>query len=140
MIAAWHLKHSACIVACAGTALTVDALSSKGEFLGGYIIPGISLMKMGLAQGTAGILQFEGQPQLFGRTTGEAVQGGALNAMAGLVEHASRVLAQVENTTPALLLAGGDALALQQALSQTGEIVDNLVLQGLLLLAKEKLS
>ncbi len=136
-VAAWQRTHAACVVASAGTALTVDALSSRGEFLGGLIVPGLTMMKQALAANTAGGLAVEGELRDFPAATGDAVHSGALRAMAGAVEQMLARLAQREMVPVKLLLAGGDAGALQSALSGAGEIVDNLVLEGLILIAKE---
>lgn len=138
LVAAWHLKQSACVVASAGTALAVDALSSRGEFLGGLILPGFTMMQQVLAANTAGVAAIDGHLEDFPKTTGDAVHSGALHAMAGAVERMQAMLAAREGTVPQLLLAGGDAPALQEVLSGAGEIVDNLVLEGLILLAGER--
>jgi type III pantothenate kinase len=138
LVAAWHLNQSACVVASAGTALTVDALSSRGEFLGGLILPGFAMMQQALAANTAGVAATDGHLGDFPKTTGDAVHSGALHAMAGAVERMRAMLEAREGAIPQLLLAGGDAAALQSALSGAGEIVDNLVLEGLILLAGER--
>jgi type III pantothenate kinase len=124
-------------VASAGTALTVDALSSRGEFLGGLIVPGFAMMQQALAANTAGVSPVDGCFKDFPVTTGEAVHSGALQAMAGAVERMRMTLEKREQSKPHLLLAGGDAPALQGVLSGAGEIVDNLVLEGLILIAGE---
>lgn len=138
LVAAWHRQQGACVVACAGTALTVDALSSRGEFLGGLIVPGLSLMKTALNTNTAGLTDMEdGRLCAFPSSTGDAVHSGALQAMAGAVDRLYQELASREAGAPALLLAGGDATTLRPVLSPACEIVDNLVLEGLVLLARE---
>ncbi len=138
LVAAWQLQQSACIVALAGTALTVDALSSRGEFLGGLIVPGIAMMKQALRSNTAGIAAVDGSLGNFPQTTGDAVHSGALHAMAGAVQRMQAMLEARESGKPELVIAGGDAPVLQAALSGSGEIVDNLVLEGLILLAGER--
>ncbi|MDD5612087.1 MAG: type III pantothenate kinase, partial [Gallionella sp.] len=45
LIAAWHQLGSACLVVNSGTATTIDALSARGEFIGGLILPGVELMQ-----------------------------------------------------------------------------------------------
>jgi len=137
LVAAWHLKRAACVVASAGTALTVDALSASGEFLGGLIVPGFAMMQQALVANTAGIALVDGSFRDFPVTTGDAVHTGALQAMAGAVAKMRMTLEQREQAKPHLLLAGGDASRLQAALSGDGEIVDNLVLDGLVLIAGE---
>lgn len=138
LVAAWQLKQSACVVALAGTALTVDALSSRGEFVGGLIVPGAAMMKQALLSNTAGVAAIDGRLEDFPQTTGDAVYSGALRAMAGAVQRMQAMLEVREGRKPQLVLAGGDAPALQAALSGAGEIVDNLVLEGLILLAGER--
>jgi len=137
LIAAWNQYGTACVVANAGTALTVDALSSRGEFLGGMILPGLGLMKSALSSHTSGVLQTEGQLTEFPSSTGDAVHSGILAAMAGAVDRMCRSLMKSENLEPKLLLSGGDAVLLHGALSGHGAIVDNLVLEGLSLIAGE---
>ena len=141
LVAAWHRQQGACVVACAGTALTVDALSARGEFLGGLIVPGLALMKAALHTNTAGLAELEGGLFCsFPSNTRDAVHSGALQAMAGAIDRVCRELASRETCEPALLLAGGDAVTLQPVLSATCQIVDNLVLDGLVLLAREIVS
>lgn len=137
LVAAWKLKQSACVVATAGTALTVDALSSRGQFVGGLIVPGLALMKSALAANTAGVARVDGSLVDFAANTGDAVHSGALKAMAGAVEQMLASLEKREGCSPQLLLSGGDAALLQSALGGAGEIVDNLVLEGLVLISEE---
>ncbi|XLM21082.1 type III pantothenate kinase, partial [Chromobacterium piscinae] len=49
------------IVACAGTALTVETLTADGDYLGGLILPGHGLMLHSLAQGTANLNRQAGE-------------------------------------------------------------------------------
>jgi type III pantothenate kinase len=137
LIAAWHLKRTACVVASAGTALTVDALSFDGRFMGGLILPGLGMMKAALCANTAGVAVLDGELRAFPATTGDAVHSGALLAMAGAVERMRAALSAAVNAEALLLLAGGDAQLLQAALSGAGEIADNLVLEGLVMIAKD---
>lgn len=134
VVAAWHRHHQACVVVSAGTALTVDALSANGEFLGGLIAPGLRMMQTALVNNTAALEHEPGQIQDFPSATADAMFTGALLAMAGAVMAMQNTLQLRENTTPRLILTGGDAKALQAALSGQGEIVDNLVLEGLMVL------
>ncbi len=134
MIAAWQRCQAACVVVSAGTALTVDALSSQGEFLGGLIVPGLHVMHAALARNTAGLSHGGGEMSDFPTCTSDAMHSGALHAMTGAVSAMLLKLQQREGAAPGLILTGGDAHALKAALSGQGEIVDNLVLEGLVLL------
>lgn len=134
VVAAWQRYHQPCVVASAGTALTIDALSSAGEFLGGVIAPGLTMMQSALVSNTAALEHGSGQLQDFPAATADAMFTGALLAMAGAVLAMQNTLQQREQTVPRLIFTGGDASALQAALSGQGEIVDNLVLEGLIVL------
>jgi type III pantothenate kinase len=134
VVAAWQRYHQPCVVVSAGTALTIDALSSAGEFLGGVIAPGLTMMQSALVNNTAALEHGPGQLQDFPAATADAMFTGALLAMAGAVLAMQNTLQQREQTAPRLILTGGDANALQVALSGQGEIVDNLVLEGLIVL------
>lgn len=137
LVAAWHRAPSACVVVTAGTALTVDALSSQGEFLGGLIVPGWQMMRAALVAGTAGLSPQEGHWDAFPQNTADAMHTGCLSAMAGAVERVHRTLQEREGAPPRCLLTGGDAALLQPLLFMPLEIADNLVLQGLWLIERE---
>ncbi|WP_269533696.1 type III pantothenate kinase [Chitinimonas sp. BJYL2] len=123
------------VVVMAGTAMTVDALSREGDFLGGIIVPGFRLMRAALAQGTADLGLPEGDAVDFPRSTGEAIVNGALLALTGAILQMQQRLSQRTGRTATVLLSGGDAdvLApqLQAALAVPLIAVDNLVLDGL---------
>jgi type III pantothenate kinase len=73
VIAAWHLYGCACVVVNAGTTMTVDALSHEGVFLGGVIVPGLTLMRRSLASGTAQLPLAEGTFCYFPDNTADAI-------------------------------------------------------------------
>lgn len=139
LIAAWNMHHAPCVVVSAGTAITVDALSGQGEFLGGLIVPGLGLMRASLAGGTAAVAPPAGQWRDFPDSTADAVHTGLLSAASGAVRHMANLLAQREGRTPLCLLSGGDAEALAPALAMPVLIYPNLVMQGLVLLEKTSL-
>ncbi|MEQ1516749.1 MAG: type III pantothenate kinase, partial [Usitatibacteraceae bacterium] len=74
------------LVVMAGTALTVDALSEDGIFLGGIIVPGLRLMHLALNRGTAQLPAEHGEFQTFPRNTANAITTGAVEACAGAVQ------------------------------------------------------
>jgi len=152
LIAAWHKKHAPCVVANAGTAVTVDALNSQpgdhqqGEFIGGMILPGLNLMQTSLGLGTAQLPIRNTSQQLsentlvdiFARSTAQAIDAGALNAITGAIERMANALKAKCGQTPFIILSGGDAATIQRylidAVTNPTVIVDNLVLTGLYLL------
>lgn len=138
LVAAWHLHRGGCLVVDAGTAMTVDTLSAQGEFLGGIIVPGPNLMRRALAEATTGVLAQQGEFKLFPTNTADAVATGVLNAAAGAVERMYTQLAAVNPAPPLCILSGGAAHLLGPCLDLPLRQVDNLVLEGLVWIAREQ--
>jgi type III pantothenate kinase len=135
LIAAWHLVRGACLVVNSGTATTVDALSARGEFIGGLILPGVELMQRSLGGATARLpVAPAGAYAPFPLNTADAIYSGALQASCGAIE---RQHALLNDSGAPVVLSGGAALVLRDRLNVPLRIVDNLVLQGLLLIAQE---
>lgn len=132
LIGAWHLHRGASLVVMAGTATTIDFLSSSGGFRGGAILPGLDLMKKSLAQYTAGLPLGKGEYADEPRNTLDAIESGCLLAQAGAIERAHRRLG------PGALcfLSGGSALRIAGRLNIPVRVVDNLVLEGLVWIAQ----
>jgi type III pantothenate kinase len=137
LIGAWHLYRGPCVVAGAGTALTVDALSSEGVFLGGFIVPGERLMRAALARHTAALGLRSGRYTYFPVNTADAIASGALNALAGAIERMERHMRQAGQAVPLLVVSGGAARLIAPLLNGAVEVVDNLVLEGLVRIARE---
>jgi type III pantothenate kinase len=125
-----------CIMVMAGTALTIDALASEGVFQGGMILPGARLMRQSLASGTAGLAESPGVCQDFPRATPDAIETGLCAAQAGAVRALHERLVRLEGRDVATLVSGGDAEWLASHLPGEVRIVENMVLEGLLCLAK----
>ncbi|WP_293763440.1 type III pantothenate kinase [uncultured Aquitalea sp.] len=125
------------VVACAGTALTVEALTAEGDYLGGYILPGRQLMLSSLARGTAQLDRPAGQLENFPQGTEAALASGVMAAQCGAIENMRRQLAErTGRALPEVMLTGGDAALLAPQLAAPARIVDNLVLTGLLRVAE----
>lgn len=135
LIAAWHLCGRACLVVSSGTATTIDALSDRGEFMGGLILPGIELMRRSLAGATANLQSGGGVYDRFPRNTADALQSGAIQAICGAIE---RQHALMGGGVP-VLICGGAAQVLTPHLDFAVRRVDALVLQGLLLIARSEI-
>jgi len=77
----------ACVVDL-GTAVTFDAISAEGDYLGGAIAPGIGIAADALFQRTAKLpkVDLARPPAAIGRNTVHAIQSGLLFGYVGLVE------------------------------------------------------
>jgi type III pantothenate kinase len=142
LVAAWRRSTStdlfppACVVVNAGTAVTIDALDVDGVFRGGLIVPGMRLMLQALAENTSGLKVAAGDFHEFPDNTADAIYSGAVFAVCGAIE---RMRGEID-TNPAHVrcyLAGGAAPEIGRQLNPPVEIVESLVLEGVLALAGE---
>ena len=120
------------IVVNAGTATTIDALSSTGEFLGGMILPGLTLMRQALHRGTAALpSEPSGCFAPFPRNTADAIVTGSIAATVGAIESLAQTLTAHESSEVHRLLSGGHAETLQPHVKMPADRVTYLVLEGL---------
>lgn len=132
ILAAKAKTPSACILVDCGSAITVDLVTSQGEHLGGYIAPGLRLMRQALGANTAAIkLGQIGYPEndFPGRNTVAAIKSAELAMIAGLVEQAKAVLRNYDREA-VLFVTGGDGEWLAATL-RDGCYLEDLVLDGL---------
>jgi len=127
-----EFPDSACCVVDCGTAVTVDALTAQGEFLGGVILPGLTLSRSALLQGTAGIRVHEGsEVSCLARTTADAVAAGTLYALTGGIERICAEFEQELGQSMKLVVTGGDADRIAARLTRPVRRVPDLILRGL---------
>jgi type III pantothenate kinase len=146
LVAAWHRTKHATVVVNAGTAITIDTLAD-GVFLGGTIMPGLHLLRASLSENTAHLNVGEGAYAEFPINTPDAIETGCLNAVVGAIHLMQKRLEKRSGWLPKLVMTGGDARHIARALNaqaaNTGTkqviIIENLVLQGLVMLNKESL-
>ena len=139
LIAAWHRIKGRCMVVNCGTAITIDTLTEQGLFSGGLILPGIELMQrsliaaadqLGSGEEDRGRAKYERFPL----NTADALFSGAVQAACGAIERQYGLLGE---DGAEVVLSGGAAGILQEHLNLRLHVVDNLVLQGLLLISQE---
>ncbi|MDR1890166.1 MAG: type III pantothenate kinase [Zoogloeaceae bacterium] len=132
LIGARQLEPRPCLVVTAGTATTIDSLDGEGNFVGGLILPGLEMMQMALAQGTARLPQAEGRYADFPRNTVDAMVTGCLEAHIGAVERAFHRLPDAA----CCFLSGGAAPRLESRLQIPLRHAQGLVLEGVRVLAR----
>jgi len=136
LIAAHRVGPGHKLVANAGTALTIDALTAEGRFLGGLIVPGPALMRRSLDRGTAGLRLTEGAFTEFPAGTPDAITSGAIQACAGAIERMREAMAARDCAPSQVVLSGGAAHELAGHLPIAATLRENLVLDGLLAIAR----
>jgi type III pantothenate kinase len=125
------------IVVMAGTALTIDALSSDGKFLGGIIVPGLGVMRQALHLRTAQLPNEIGQFDMFPTNTLNAIASGAIDACVGAISRMHARLSE-HNASEVTVIASGGALSLLAPHAPFPlTIHENLVLEGLTHIAHE---
>lgn len=135
-----HEPRPLCVVSV-GTAMTIDGLDATGRHLGGVIVPGPDLMVSSLLKNTSDIAQRaaggQTRDELFADNTLGAIQQGAVQALAALVERAHETLRKQLGEAPALLLTGGACRRIQVAIHAPSREIPDLVLRGLVVVAAE---
>lgn len=142
LVGAWTRARSALCVVDAGTAVKVDSVDARGQHLGGLIAPGIHMMREALMNKTSDIAKAaqHSTPSLAGilaNNTIGAVSRGAVFALAGMADRAAEVIEQSTGIKPKLFITGGDAGMITGTMRAQGEIVPDLVLQGLAVIAAQ---
>jgi pantothenate kinase type III len=128
--AAFARSGSACLVVDAGSALTLDLVTARGEFAGGVIFAGRALLEASL-RGLAQLKEFRTaeRPALIGRDTSEAVSSGIEYGPAFLVAGYYRRLRRAHQGLR-LVFTGGDGKRLQ-ARVKTGIYRPYLTMEGI---------
>lgn len=136
VLGAYHLGQRACLVVDLGTAVTADFISVDGVHLGGFICPGLPLMRDQLSTHTRRI-RYDRQVALAalqeldpGRSTAEAVERGCVLMLRGFV---AEQLAQATARFPdgfEVFLTGGDADLVRDVVPGA-QVVADLVFVGL---------
>ncbi len=126
-----RLKH-ACVIVDFGTAVTVDLVDDEGTFLGGAILPGVSLQLQSLHKHTAQLPLVEAAiPKLpYGRNTAEAMQTGVCRGIAGAVRNIIEGYASKLNSWPQTVATGGDLALLGPCCDFLDTQVSDLTLCG----------
>jgi type III pantothenate kinase len=95
-LAAVHLYGAPALVVDFGTSTNFDAVSEKGEFVGGALAPGIEISVDALSRRAAQLLKVElTRPnRVIGKNTVESLQSGIIFGFAGQVEGLVRRIAR----------------------------------------------
>ncbi|MCL5674506.1 MAG: type III pantothenate kinase [Candidatus Omnitrophica bacterium] len=128
--AAFEKFRLPCLIIDAGSAITADVVNEKGEFEGGIILPGITLMEKSLKE-LAGLKNFRltGKTSLIGKGTDSAVSSGIYLGLKFIIEG---YWAEMKEKYPGvkLIFTGGDG---RELCKKTGKGVyyENLTITGI---------
>lgn len=134
-IAAYARYGGPCIVIDFGTATTFDAVSEKGEYLGGAIAPGVQISTNALVSAGAQLrnIEFIEPRSVIGKTTVEAIQSGVLYGFAGQVEGIVGRMREELGADAASIATGGLAPVIMPLTGAIDHHEPWLTLEGLLL-------
>ena len=130
MMASYSRYKASVLVVDAGSAMTLDLVTAEGRHIGGYILPGLTLMRDALWGGTDRV-KVDADATSGGidpaQDTAAAVNQGSLLASIAVIE---KLLVQYQSN---LVVTGGDAKQLLPYLKGKVDYQPNLVLDGLAL-------
>jgi type III pantothenate kinase len=143
MIGAWHRLRARgevrpLVVVMVGTAVTVEAISADGKFLGGLILPGHGIMLKALESGTAGLHVPTGEVRAFPTNTSDALTSGGTYAIAGAVERMVQHMRAWSGVEPVCVMTGGAGWKMAPSMSLPVELVESLIFDGLLVIAESR--
>jgi len=130
LVAAYDRYQTSILIVDAGSAMTFDLVSENGAHLGGYILPGLTLMRDALWRGTdrvkvdATLNEYGIDPAM---DTTAAVNQGSLLAVIAAIE---KLTTEYQSK---LVVTGGDAKKLLPHLKGNVDYLPDLVLDGLAL-------
>lgn len=134
-VAAFEKHGGPCIVVDFGTATTFDAVSARGEYLGGAIAPGIQISAEALYLKTAKLPRIEIRKPVraVGKTTVASMQSGLYFGYVGLVGNIiSEIKRELGDELKVRVVAtGGFAIQIAPELKAIDALEPDLVLEGL---------
>ncbi|MDQ7798037.1 MAG: type III pantothenate kinase [Candidatus Edwardsbacteria bacterium] len=107
--AAYRLYGGPALVVDIGTAITWDAVTAKGEYLGGAIAPGPGIMARALTEHTAALplVKLKQKPRPAGRDTEECIQSGLYWGTVGMIKELVGRISRDAKPNPRVIFTGG---------------------------------
>lgn len=135
-LAAYRRFGRAIVVDC-GSATTVNVVDGAGCFRGGVIAPGLRAFVVGMNLLTPALpsARFDSVPSALPRNSQDAVDAGVLLGYCGMIERLVANAHRVLGSPAKVVLTGGHASLVLHHGRLRGELVDDLVHQGLKILA-----
>ncbi len=130
-------KHKRGLIICDfGTATTMDAVSQRGEYLGGVIAPGIKISAEALFQRASKLprVELDRPPRVIGRNTVESMQSGMFFGYAGMVKEIVLRMKVELDFEPLTIATGGLAGLISDETGVIDEVDEHLTLDGLKIL------
>jgi type III pantothenate kinase len=135
-VAAFQMYGGPCVVVDFGTAITFDAVSSSGGYLGGLICPGIELAVEALFAKTARLplVDFREPEKLIGTNTVGSIQSGLYYGAVGMIDGILERLVESLGPGTQLVATGGQAGLIVRGSRYLERVDEDLTLEGLRLI------
>ena len=132
-VAAYEKYRRSLIIVDFGTATTFDFISSKGEYQGGAIAPGMAISAEALFEKASKLprVEFVRPPQVIAKNTVNSMQSGLFFGYAGLVDGIVERMKQETSENPLVVATGGLAEQVSAASQTIDEVDPFLTLEGL---------
>jgi type III pantothenate kinase len=138
--AAYSVVESAVVVVDFGTAVTIDLVSEKGEFLGGTILPGFEASADALnrfAPALPKIDKVQTPKKPFGKNTNEAINNGLYYSAIGALETITRLYSEQLGAWPQTVMTGGGMPIVKNDCDFVDSFVTDLAVKGIVLTYKK---
>lgn len=135
-VAGFHQLGGPCIVIDLGTATVFDAISVKGEYLGGVIAPGIQISAEALFQRAAKLprVEIREPEEVIGRNTVAAIQSGIYYGYLGLIENIITEMQKELGPDTKTIATGGFSGLMAKGTPKIQHADPDLILKGLQIL------
>jgi type III pantothenate kinase len=135
-VAAFTKYGGPCVVVDLGTAITFDAVSAAGRYLGGLICPGIGIAVEALFAKTARLplVDFREPEKLIGTNTVGSIQSGLYYGAIGTIDGILERLIEALGPETRIVATGGQARLITRGSRYLKDVDEDLTLEGLQLI------
>jgi len=132
-VAAFRKYGGPCVIVDLGTAITFDAVSKSGRYLGGVICPGIGIAIEGLFAKTARLpmVDFREPEKLIGTNTVGSIQSGLYYGAIGMIDGIIERLIEELGPDTRPVATGGQADLIVRGSRYLKDVDEDLTLEGL---------